>query len=1524
MFTYFFFKSVRNRNKKDLDANPAVSSSRNSLYTVGSSKSFTPPQSGPQAAEYNSKVTSGVNCAFKNAAGFGTRTIKAATRYIDAQGKRAASLTKQQKSLSMVDLASSPPSHTLVQPPLHLIDTETSGQPDLDRQLSPTTLSTTTAIQSENSGGNNIDKNDTNATGASSTNLQMNAQRHSAHNRNETPIELSANPKWNSNHATGAIRSIIESQYAVLQQETNQPRHGPEVRRKKKQNKLRVNFVNSSNGTFADHGVTLKPKDFSRNTLLPDFGGCAPPITCSVSDSMFDLTKECIQDSVHEPNEASSLFVKHYLPADLSGESMVDNRSLQSLPNRTQNPSNTEVNSVRNEQTMTDNVMSTASPSDDPVPKDPMLAQLRALREQAQKPTKSQQFSCLPARSSPYAGNEGPLRNADLSHSHTVRSLSLQAPDCPLNRLQFYKTFAQLVRRGRRGLHSASALTNQQMGGFFELVYKQELRDLIWLEIKAWLVDRSMIEQDRHLCQQRKNIPDTLNKVMRFTIQPSHVDNERAERIEKIERIEQKIDKLDKFDKLEKVMMQYAGPDDNIGASLSSTTALDSQPGNLKTLIDQDLLAASVAVKLSISEQQPNTDLHRVKEDARRNASDTSDSPNPDDENCACSETLSRLCKFCVDKETSAFEQVNKMLAEIDEIEQLYPCVKALAIDYPLYSSDEFTARIKSLYLYQNIIRDLREKINLLAKLFHITNREAAGWPNFRDSGSLMDFPVNTSSDCTPEVIGNSNSVNTSTTTTINSAPGSASDPKYGYSYKLNAPVINSASSKHVHFRCDANSSVIDSSRCNSIIDLNSPDSIGSSNILLLNTNSNIDFKSKDSNTATSISSEQSIKPENPFFQCKPSVYRRYVDKSLKHKGLRYIYHQLSHILRPLLYRVHAALKKPTTSGIHGQLDGAPSASPSALHHFMMSSVGAETSNIGGSSSSGNNCGHCNMNNTSGCNNSVVNNTGNVNNSASNNSQPSSQSNQCNCLTTSQASVDLLMKSSNMIMAGRQSEASIEELSQFGVWSNAYQQMGLPTFHRPFLFLLRVTVDVVHECLILRLEQQPEQPSNVSVGQLIRECKEVIKASVQIKQHYINLAQIVLGEAGTELFEAQLDSFNDDMKTMLSIYLRYLESYMLCMQSVTSKRVSTLRQKGYLEEEWNFVRYYCPHIPGGEALAANKFCVLASDLLTSIGDYIRNGVADCFVQVDHALESLPTDPALFRKSLLGACRSFKLVFQEANAKACQATAFAKSLRKHLEIAAEYRISTSGGQLLERLRQTEHVRVIAPNCASHLLFVPAHMQTKVGALWQLLDMTCGGRCSVDPEEVGEPFAGYLLITNLTPALESAWSGSCVYLEPTIETTLSLSYVEANGVLFLVCDPAQLTARCRQFAAQMHEHVHVLTHQTSCNQAIADALTALKHQALSIQENTADSLKAIYKRLDLSPCHEIDEPERNILQMRCLDVLHQGFKFAFEYEKALTRLITGKLISFNFERFFCFRSQLFNFNQQVICEPNWLIN
>ena len=93
--------------------------------------------------------------------------------------------------------------------------------------------------------------------------------------------------------------------------------------------------------------------------------------------------------------------------------------------------------------------------------------------------------------------------------------------------------------------------------------------------------------------------------------------------------------------------------------------------------------------------------------------------------------------------------------------------------------------------------------------------------------------------------------------------------------------------------------------------------------------------------------------------------------------------------------------------------------------------------------------------------------------------------------------------------------------------------------------------------------------------------------------------------------------------------------------------------------------------------------------------------------------------------------------------------------------------------------------------------------------------------------------------------------------------------------------------------MSGFLQIRKQQTSCNHSIAAALHNLKDEAIEIHNKISHSLNLIYDQLDVSKLPDLDEHEKNSLQGRCLDVIHQGFRFGFEYEKGLTRLITGDL-------------------------------
>ncbi len=88
--------------------------------------------------------------------------------------------------------------------------------------------------------------------------------------------------------------------------------------------------------------------------------------------------------------------------------------------------------------------------------------------------------------------------------------------------------------------------------------------------------------------------------------------------------------------------------------------------------------------------------------------------------------------------------------------------------------------------------------------------------------------------------------------------------------------------------------------------------------------------------------------------------------------------------------------------------------------------------------------------------------------------------------------------------------------------------MRLPSFRAPYLFLCRVPLDVIHDCLKIRLEQKPQEPSELSIRQLMRECKEVLRLAVIERQKYISRVKAAIYDTDTD--RRFLDAFEQDME----------------------------------------------------------------------------------------------------------------------------------------------------------------------------------------------------------------------------------------------------------------------------------------------------------------------------------------------------------------------------------------------------------
>ncbi|GAB6026709.1 Mitogen-activated protein kinase kinase kinase 4 [Chamberlinius hualienensis] len=462
-----------------------------------------------------------------------------------------------------------------------------------------------------------------------------------------------------------------------------------------------------------------------------------------------------------------------------------------------------------------------------------------------------------------------------------------------------------------------------------------------------------------------------------------------------------------------------------------------------------------------------------------------------------------------------------------------------------------------------------------------------------------------------------------------------------------------------------------------------------------------------------------------------------------------------------------------------------------------------------------------------------------------------------------------------------------EELSDlFGPWSYHYQSMKLPTFRALYIFLLQIPIEIMHECVQLRLEQLPEEPSMLSIRQLMRECKETIKAAVIIRLKYVKMNQVVLFKNELEKLDQDLIDYDDNVKKMFESYLRYLQSWVKMLLKSTQQT-----EKNVLEEEWSFVKAFSRYVPRGETLASEIFCSLASLMLDSAGSYLDNGLDYSTTQLYDRMFGADTSQRA-RANVLQSCRDYKDVFHETRKRALKAMAFAKMLRKDLEIAAEFDVTVNPNQLLEKLQSTDHILLVAPHSSTFFIFIPVHIKDNLPYLYQLLSMTYGHEHSAAPDNIENE--GYLVILSCDRfgiQLDN-WKGEKLMIEATAEITITLTHLKVEVMLFVVNHSSQMKVQRKLFQKAMGSCVSITKEYTTCNQSIADSLCDVKKEAMTLKDKISDAINNVEEKLNLDTNCDLEDAEKSSLQARCREILYQCYKFGFEYHKEMTYLVTGE--------------------------------
>ncbi|XP_020895625.1 mitogen-activated protein kinase kinase kinase 4 [Exaiptasia diaphana] len=457
----------------------------------------------------------------------------------------------------------------------------------------------------------------------------------------------------------------------------------------------------------------------------------------------------------------------------------------------------------------------------------------------------------------------------------------------------------------------------------------------------------------------------------------------------------------------------------------------------------------------------------------------------------------------------------------------------------------------------------------------------------------------------------------------------------------------------------------------------------------------------------------------------------------------------------------------------------------------------------------------------------------------------------------------------------------LEQTSTVINWQHVFKQLGLPSFRVLYLFLIRIPLDVSHECIRLRLEHRPKgEPSSLSINQLLRECKEVIVAGVLVKDYYLFMVEgiILPDDSDHEKLENDIEEFEQDLQNTLKVYFEYLHNMIHMLQRLPQ---ASKGLKNRLEEEWVFVKHKYQHIRGGAVAGGTRFCVMAAGLLESTGDFLESGLDQCCSDLhdntDHSED--------VRRKIVEACRSIKLLFKEGRERASKALGFTKKLKIDLANAAKFKIDVALPEFLSMLEKTEHVQVVVTHTTGLLMFVPKQLLNKKSQIVDLLNACCGLK-----KGKKDLVDGYLIVMPSAKVETPMWTGKKIDITLTVDTRISLADVQVDGLILVVYKSLQLEEQRSVFLQSFNIIVTVVKEKTSSHQAISDSLDHLQDAVLSLGNKIISAIERANENLDVE-MFETDESEKAKVSQNTVETMYSCFNFGFEYLKEVARLVSG---------------------------------
>lgn len=233
-----------------------------------------------------------------------------------------------------------------------------------------------------------------------------------------------------------------------------------------------------------------------------------------------------------------------------------------------------------------------------------------------------------------------------------------------------------------------------------------------------------------------------------------------------------------------------------------------------------------------------------------------------------------------------------------------------------------------------------------------------------------------------------------------------------------------------------------------------------------------------------------------------------------------------------------------------------------------------------------------------------------------------------------------------------------EELRRHGFWSQELQEIGLPSYHSSFLFLARIPLRLIREYLNMRIEQQPEKPSDLCLRQLMRELKEGLRLAVMFRERFETLIVHAFRDMrlDQDLYE-DVHDLDKSTQSVFQIYLDYLQRWCILVEQESY-------QKSLLDEEWVFAKQVACQIPTGVNMICGRFCCISQSMLHNLGKNLLSRIDDLTKPVVSSGDNCKDQ--VTKQSILTLCRELQCVFNDLRERFLKAFHFAKTLKKDVE------------------------------------------------------------------------------------------------------------------------------------------------------------------------------------------------------------------------------------------------------------------